>query len=56
MTREEADAKRDELYRSLSNLNERISALDHTRIAIRRAIKDLEMEVAQHGLEDRKAH
>ena len=55
MTIEEADAKREELYKSLTNLNERIAVLDKARHAIRLAIKELEMEVAR-GTEDRKTN
>jgi len=55
MNIEEAEAKREELYARLSELTRRINALDDERHLVRRAIKDIEMEVA-YGVEDRKAH
>jgi len=49
MTLEEAEARREELYKSLTDLNARIAALDDARTRIRHAIKDLEMYVAEAG-------
>jgi len=46
MTYEEAEARREELYNSLTNLNKRIDVLNETRASVRQMIKDLEVEVA----------
>ena len=54
MTLEEAEARREELYNSLTDINQRIDALNEridilneTRAAVRQMIKDLEIEVAE---------
>jgi len=67
MTEAEAEAKREELYAQLNILNKRINAarywrgqtppkLGLERSKLRDAIKQLEMEVARYGTEDRKAN
>jgi prefoldin subunit 5 len=52
---EDAEITREELYKSLADLNQRIAVLDEARTTIRQAIKRLEMEVAR-GTEDRKTN